>query len=97
MAGVERAYGPAGDSLSGVADANRDTNEIGWTCVRHEGPAAFAARGDAHLTARSAVRRAIRHSILRSGLLGRVAGLIGAAAASAPSPSPRRSATRLTN
>ncbi len=54
-AGVERVYGLPGDSLNAVTDAIRKTDRIGWSHVRHEEAAAFAASGEAALTGRLAV------------------------------------------
>ncbi len=54
-AGVERVYGLPGDSLNAVTDAIRKTDGIGWSHVRHEETAAFAASGEAQLTGRLAV------------------------------------------
>jgi pyruvate dehydrogenase (quinone) len=52
---VERVYGIPGDSLNGFTDALRRNGEIGWTHVRHEEAAAFAAAGEAAVTGRLAV------------------------------------------
>jgi pyruvate dehydrogenase (quinone) len=54
-AGVRRIYGVSGDSLNGVTDAIRATNNIQWVHVRHEETAAFAAGAEAHLTRTLAV------------------------------------------
>jgi pyruvate dehydrogenase (quinone) len=53
--GVERIYGLAGDSLNGITDSIRGRESMGWTAVRHEETAAFAAGAEAHLTGRLAV------------------------------------------
>lgn len=50
LAGVQRVYGVAGDSLNGITDAIRRRPEVRWIHVRHEETAAFAAGADAHLT-----------------------------------------------
>jgi len=55
MAGVERVYGVAGDSLNGLTDTIRKTKNIEWLHVRHEEAAAFAAGAEAHLTGKLAV------------------------------------------
>jgi pyruvate dehydrogenase (quinone) len=55
LAGVERIYGLAGDSLNGITDAVRRHETIEWMHVRHEEAAAFAAGAEAHLTGRLAV------------------------------------------
>ena len=49
-AGVRRIYGVSGDSLNGITDSIRSTNNIQWVHVRHEETAAFAAGAEAHLT-----------------------------------------------
>src|SRR5712672_366727 len=54
-AGVRRIYGVSGDSLNGITDSIRSTNNIQWVHVRHEETAAFAAGAEAHLTGRLAV------------------------------------------
>jgi pyruvate dehydrogenase (quinone) len=54
-AGVKRVYGLPGDSLNAVTDAIRKTDGIGWSHVRHEESAAFAASAEAHLTGKLAV------------------------------------------
>lgn len=36
LAGIKRVYGVAGDSLDGITDVIRRTNNIEWTHVRHE-------------------------------------------------------------
>ncbi|GAB3913077.1 pyruvate dehydrogenase [Microlunatus endophyticus] len=53
--GVQRIYGIPGDSLNGLTDALRKDGTIGWTLVRHEEAAAFAAAGEAAITGRLAV------------------------------------------
>jgi pyruvate dehydrogenase (quinone) len=55
LAGVERIYGVAGDSLNGMTDSIRRQEQIQWIPVRHEETAAFAAGAEAHLTSRLAV------------------------------------------
>jgi pyruvate dehydrogenase (quinone) len=55
LAGVERVYGVAGDSLNGITDAIRRRDDIRWVPVRHEETAAFAAGAEAHLTGQLAV------------------------------------------
>jgi pyruvate dehydrogenase (quinone) len=55
IAGVERVYGVAGDSLNGLTDTIRKTKTIEWLHVRHEEAAAFAAGAEAHLTGKIAV------------------------------------------
>jgi pyruvate dehydrogenase (quinone) len=55
IAGVERVYGVAGDSLNGLTDTIRKTKQIEWLHVRHEEAAAFAAGAEAHLTGKIAV------------------------------------------
>src|SRR5213592_1033145 len=55
VAGVERVYGVAGDSLNGITDAIRRRGHPRWIHVRHEETAAFAAGAEAHLTGRPAV------------------------------------------
>jgi pyruvate dehydrogenase (quinone) len=55
LAGVERVYGVAGDSLNGLTDAIRAHGGIEWKMVRHEEVAAFAAGGEAQMTGRLAV------------------------------------------
>ena len=42
-AGVRRIYGVSGDSLNGITDSIRSTNNIQWVHLRHEETAAFAA------------------------------------------------------
>ena len=42
-AGVKRVYGVVGDSLNGLTDVIRKSNQIEWLHVRHEEVAAFAA------------------------------------------------------
>src|SRR5882757_1596544 len=54
-AGVRRIYGVSGDSLNGITDSIRSTNNIEWVHLRHEETAAFAAGAEAHLTGRLAV------------------------------------------
>jgi pyruvate dehydrogenase (quinone) len=54
-AGVKRVYGVAGDSLNGLTDTIRKSNDIEWMHVRHEEVAAFAAGAEAHLTGALAV------------------------------------------
>ncbi|WLP90608.1 ubiquinone-dependent pyruvate dehydrogenase [Gordonia sp. NB41Y] len=54
-AGVQRVYGIPGDSLNGFTDALRLDGTIGWTHVRHEEAAAFAATAEATLTGELAV------------------------------------------
>jgi pyruvate dehydrogenase (quinone) len=49
QAGVKRVYGVAGDSLNGLTDTIRKTENIDWLHVRHEEVAAFAAGAEAHL------------------------------------------------
>ena len=55
VAGVQRIYGIAGDSLNGFTDSLRRMKEIDWVHVRHEEAAAFAAGAEAHLTGELAV------------------------------------------
>jgi pyruvate dehydrogenase (quinone) len=55
QAGVERIYGVTGDSLNGIADSIRRSEQIKWIHVRHEEAAAFAAGAEAHLTGKLAV------------------------------------------
>ncbi|MDC8446813.1 MAG: ubiquinone-dependent pyruvate dehydrogenase [Nitrospira sp.] len=50
LAGVQRVYGVAGDSLNGITDSIRKRGDIRWIPVRHEETAAFAAGAEAHLT-----------------------------------------------
>src|SRR5882757_4990747 len=54
-AGVRRIYGVSGDSLNGITDSIRSTNNIEWVHLRHEETAAFAAGAEAHLTGTLAV------------------------------------------
>src|SRR6202047_4909739 len=54
-AGVRRMYGVSGDSLNGITDSIRSTNNIQWVHVRHEETVAFAAGAEAHLTGALAV------------------------------------------
>jgi len=54
-AGVRRIYGVAGDSLNGITDAIRTTQQLEWVHMRHEEAAAFAAGAEAHLTGGLAV------------------------------------------
>ncbi|MBT3166377.1 ubiquinone-dependent pyruvate dehydrogenase [Streptomyces sp. Vc74B-19] len=53
--GVRRVHGLPGDSLNGFTDALRRNGTVGWTHVRHEETAAFAAAGEASLTGHLAV------------------------------------------
>lgn len=55
LAGVQRVYGVAGDSLNGITDSIRKSGDIRWISVRHEETAAFAAGAEAHLTGHLAV------------------------------------------
>src|ERR1051325_1370696 len=55
LAGVQRIYGVAGDSLNGIADALRKRGDMQWAHTRHEETAAFAAGAEAHLTRELAV------------------------------------------
>src|SRR5881409_1816209 len=55
QAGVERVYGPPGDSLNGFTDSIRKQKKLQWIHLRHEETAAFAAGAEAHLTGRLAV------------------------------------------
>lgn len=55
LAGVERIYGVAGDSLNGVTDNIRTRKGMSWVPVRHEETAAFAAGAEAALTGKLAV------------------------------------------
>ena len=50
-AGVKRIYGVVGDSLNGLLEEIRRSEDIEWIGVRHEETAAFAAGAQAHLTA----------------------------------------------
>src|SRR5712672_3621125 len=54
-AGVRRIYGVAGDSLNGITDSIRKTQQLEWAHMRNEEVAAFAAGAEAHLTGRLAV------------------------------------------
>ncbi len=54
-AGVRRIYGVAGDSLNGITDTIRTSNQLEWAHMRHEEVAAFAAGAEAHLTGKLAV------------------------------------------
>jgi pyruvate dehydrogenase (quinone) len=54
-AGIKRIYGVVGDSLNGLTDVIRKSNQIEWLHVRHEEVAAFAAGAEAHLTGGLAV------------------------------------------
>jgi len=54
-AGVKRVYGVVGDSLNGLTDVIRKSQDIEWLHVRHEEVAAFAAGADAHVTRQLAV------------------------------------------
>jgi len=49
-AGVRRIYGVSGDSLNGITDSIRSTNDIQWVHLRHDEAAAFDARAQAYLT-----------------------------------------------
>jgi pyruvate dehydrogenase (quinone) len=49
-ADVRRIYGVVGDSLNGITEAVRRSEEIQWVHVRHEEVAAFAAGAEAGLT-----------------------------------------------
>lgn len=53
--GVQRVYGLPGDSLNGLTDAIRRSQDFAWEHVRHEEAAGFAAAADAALTGRLAV------------------------------------------
>src|ERR1700733_10482791 len=53
--GVRRVYGVVGDSLNGLTDAIRKSEQIDWLHVRHEETAAFAAGADAQVTGQLAV------------------------------------------
>ncbi len=55
LAGVERIYGVAGDSLNGLTEALRRSGTIEWVHVRNEEAAAFAAGAEAQLTGKLAV------------------------------------------
>ena len=55
MAGVERVYGVAGDSLNGLTDSIRAHDGIDWKMVRHEEVAAFAAGGESQITGKITV------------------------------------------
>ncbi|WP_320782893.1 ubiquinone-dependent pyruvate dehydrogenase [Streptomyces sp. CRN 30] len=48
--GVRRLYGLPGDSLNGLTDAIRRTDDVDWVHVRHEESAALAAAAEAGLT-----------------------------------------------
>ena len=54
-AGVRRVYGVVGDSLNGLTDVIRKSEQIDWLHVRHEETAAFAAGADAQVTGQLAV------------------------------------------
>jgi pyruvate dehydrogenase (quinone) len=54
-AGARRMYGVSGDSLNGITDSIRTSNQLQWIHLRHEETAAFAAGAEAHLTGRLAV------------------------------------------
>ena len=54
-AGVKGVYGVAGDSLNGMTETIRKSDNIEWLHVRHEEVAAFAAGAEAHLTNEIAV------------------------------------------
>ena len=51
QAGVQRIFGLVGDSLNGLTEALRRQKAIEWVHVRHEEVAAFAAAGEAQITA----------------------------------------------
>ena len=55
LAGVQRIYGVAGDSLNGITDAIRRRGDMQWVHTRHVETAAFAAGAEAHLTGNLAV------------------------------------------
>lgn len=55
QAGVKRIFGIVGDSLNGFTEALRSRGTIEWVHVRHEEVAAFAAAGEAQVTAQLAV------------------------------------------
>lgn len=55
VAGVERIYGVAGDSLNALTEAIRKEPRLKWVPTRHEEAAAFAAGAEAHLTGSLAV------------------------------------------
>ena len=46
VAGVERIYGLAGDSLNSITDAVRRSGKIDWVHVRNEEAAAFMASAE---------------------------------------------------
>lgn len=50
LAGVERIYGVAGDSLNAITDTVRKRADIHWAHMRNEEAGAFAAGAEAHLT-----------------------------------------------
>jgi hypothetical protein len=54
-AGARRVYGVVWDSLNGLPDAIRKSNQIDWLQVRHQEKAAFAAGADAQVTGQLAV------------------------------------------
>jgi pyruvate dehydrogenase (quinone) len=54
-AGVKRIYGVVGDSLNGILEEIRRSQQLEWIGVRHEETAAFAAGAQAHLTGELAV------------------------------------------
>ncbi|MFT0858618.1 ubiquinone-dependent pyruvate dehydrogenase [Ancylobacter sp. G4_0304] len=54
-AGVERIYGVVGDSLNGLTEAIRTTEQVRWVHMRHEEAAAFAAAGESQITGKLAV------------------------------------------
>lgn len=49
-ANVQRIYGLVGDSLNGITESLRVSDQIKWIAVRHEEVAAFAAGAEAQLT-----------------------------------------------
>ena len=53
--GISHAYGVPGDSLNGFTEAMRRDGNFGWTLVRHEESAAFAAGAEAELTGQMTV------------------------------------------
>lgn len=53
--GVARLYGVVGDSLNGIVDEVRRSQQLHWVGVRHEEAAAFAASAEAQLTNHLAV------------------------------------------
>lgn len=54
-AGVKRIFGVVGDSLNGLTEVIRKSEQIDWLSVRHEEVGAFAAGAEAHLTGQLAV------------------------------------------